>query len=1691
MVAGELGQSHSFVRDLLRERLPDGVRLVVLCRSHRQNILDPPSNALRLELKPFTRAETAAHLRQTFPSASDPDVEEFHRLSSENPRVQALALYRRLSLSQTLRLLGPNPTTVEDSIGSLLQDSIAAVQDSAGAIERDEIEKVCTALAVLRPRVPISTLSRVSGVSEDWIRSMILDLGRPLHLAEDSAQFLDEPVETWFRETFKPSQEELIAFIDRLTPLAAESAYVASTLPQLMLEAGQLTELLGLALTSTRLPETSELEKQEVELHRLQFALKASLRQKRYVDAAKLAMKAGQATAGDDLNRKIIRENTDIATRCIEPDRIQELVSRRTFASGWMGSHHAYEAGLLSGRGAFSGDARSRLRMAYEWLDNWKQLTSEEREEESVVEADIVELTMAELNVHGPAAAAASVGRWRPRQVAFRVGRIVASRLVDHGRIDDLNDVAVAAESNVLFVVAIIVELHNVQQTPPRTVVERAFKYFAGLDGEVVEEDVEDIEGTTVAAVTAVVQAALEVSVCTPAEGAAVLSRHLPVSPPCAASSSYSGSDPDLLDAYCLRAELEGKTLQIKDLAHPALRNELEGPQQNWSPEARDFEKQIGALLPWYELWAGTLVGRITKGNVQDRIVRAREAIEDITYYRDESRIANEAAVIWFEVLQRVDAIDGKSIDGLKSWIKKRRQPLYARTLMALARRGAWKEETKPVALEFAKEAFALTRGEHANAETKSGEYISIARSVLAINVREAQGYFDEALAIGGRVGEENLWRWGAILDLAEKGGATGRAGPETAYEFGRCAELTWDYVARDKHFDWQTTVEALSSLCPYSCVAIVSRWRDRGFGWAGRILPVAVRGAVEGGSMDPRDALALVGFEAQWDYVRLLGAVLAACTNRAEQERVTSFLLRYVNLERQRSSFWRGLQRAIAEHGLSVPDLEEHLAIAAREECRADEQSAENEEEWSAAKASKRRWSDLFTGSDLTTSNGIRACYSEFTKTHNPWERDEFFAEAMGRVPAGRETEFIAGLESTTAFDLYELRSVLNGIPDTWKGRPAIEQALASALKVYCQRYCMKIAKSRHYEVLRFDLASQLTGMGVSDIADVVLRSIGDSPEYVNAERAFSMVGLLTSAISQEEALEALEFGLGLFAPILQDRHGDGVWSEALVPAGTMQESIAGYIYAGLAAPKAAVRWEAAHAVLGLCALGRQEVLRHLWTIEQADSVGPFVDARLPFYRLHARQWLLIGFARAATEFPETVAPFADRLVELAHREQPHVMVRMFAARAAMALIENGVLPDGGLMEHLSGVNVSSLPVVESKWHGRVNREANRADEEREEDRYYFGLDMGRYWYEPLGRIFGLSQGDVEDEALAVIRRDLNSLAKNARKEDERERRKLYDHRETYASHGAYPDTDDLQFYLSYHAMMVVAGRLLATRATRRDVGSGNEDEFPAWLSRHDVSRGDGRWLADRQDPVPRERPSWCNREKDDPEYGVVTTCDFSEALMHGDLMSVWGDWSIADSHRVQSVRVRSALVSPDRSMALLRALTTAQDPRDYLIPSSGDDLEIDQGGFVLRGWIEDSHRDAGLDRKDPWSGRVVYPPPRPAAEVVKTMSLRADSDMRVWSDIDETPLMQSQVWGHLESRSDVSDDERGERLLTAVEFVTQMLRRSDLHMIIEVEIERNGRGRRYESKGDDDERIPEQTRLYVVGHDGHLITL
>lgn len=1181
-----------------------------------------------------------------------------------------------------------------------------------------------------------------------------------------------------------------------------------------------------------------------------------------------------------------------------------------------------------------------------------------------------------------------------------------------------------------------------------------------------------------------------------PQEAVTVLSRYLPSEPPRALSSRFTKARFPVLRAYCLRAALQGHVLELRDLAHAELRAEMDKKNQHsTSRDLQEFQEDIGALLPWHQLWAATLLGRVTKASLGEELNRTREASKSAgkVHYRDDFHTSNEMALLWLDILHQLDATDAVALGALSQWKDGLKRPLFTPTLTALARLCGHKETTKAAALEFALEAFNLTKDERSDAENKSEGYIDAARAILRISKPDAEAYFNEAVEVASKIGDENLSRWDSMLDLADRAARPDRPSPETAYHFARCAELTYDYVARDKHFDWHATIEALCGLCPSSTLAILSRWRDRNFGWSERILPIAVSRLMERGNLDARDALPLIGFRAQWTYDRLLDSVLARCATRDEKEVATAYLYRYMLFSG--GSFSR-LKETASRHGMTIAGLEEVIAFDERKERASRKPAYEQVHEPDDAPAkSARNWNDVFAGCDLTNADGLSRAYAALKSGEPPWNHDQFFKEAIERVPVGSEVAFIGAVGNTPEFDLYHFRNFLEQAPDAWKGRPATQHALADTLKAFCRRYCMGISKNRHYEVLPFKTACALAGISEAEVVSVVLDAVGETPDLADADRLFSLVGLLALKLSADEALQALKFGLDLFTPVLEDRDGDGPWSSELLPPTDIKASLAGYIWASMAAPDGVLRWEGSHVVLGLVALGRQDVLGHVVKLATEKKGGPFVDAKLPFYSLHALQWFLIGIARAATEFSAALAPFATQIVDWALKGQPHVLIRQFAARAALSLVNNGVLTDEeNLNGRLARINLSPFPAVESKPHERICRKNKDDPANDDEDRYYFGLDIGSYWYAPLGRVFALSESEIETKALKVIRTDFGFTGKSRWDEDERSKRNLYEENHTYHSHGSHPRSDTFHFYHAYHAMMVVAGKLLADMPTHRNSEYGEEDEFADWLDGHDLSRKDGRWLWDRRDPTPLECPAWQDQKSDDRGRRLVTTDDFGEALHSRSMLNVWGHWTTADSEREQSTQVYSALVSPDKALALLRALGTAKDVHEYAIPSAGSDMEIDESGFSLKGWIVDHHRDRGLDGQDRWAGGIRFPPPMPAREIIKMMGLETDSDRRLWRDTEEAVVMVSQVWGHYDEakRHESSNPERGSRIQATSSFLMAMLTRLDRDLIIEVQIDRRRRYRPYESGvADDKERIPTKARLYLLGADGRLRTL
>lgn len=1695
MAAQDIGEQTSFPRDLLRHEFPEGVVFVCLSRTHRVNdYLSPPLDHIDLELRPFSETETRLLLQRTYPSATDEDAAEFHRLSSMNPRAQVTALEAASSLSEALEALGPDATTVEETIRHLFERSIAKLIDQYPKAEAGQIQTFCEALAALRPFVPIQILSQASGLPEEAIRSFIADIGRPLSIRSDAVQFVDEPSDTWFRQRYKPKQNDLSCILDKLRPLASASSYVASALPQLMLEAGKYDELVELVLTNTALPTDSPAERRQVLLYRLQFALKAALRGGRLRDAAKLSLKAGAETAGDDRQQQLFQDNTDLVAQFLSDDQLRETVANKGFSTEWHGGHRAYEAGLLAGRSGTISEARNTLRVAHKWLDNWSQLDRETRRNEKITDRDVAELAWTALRVAGPDAFVAELGGCTPKVVSYRAGLIVAKKLVDLGLYDQLDEISAAAADNLCILFAVIEALSSVQRFPPKEAVQKAIYGLASSQRRLKKAtNPRDWNQPLLSVANSLAIAAAHYEVIPSSEILLALKNYIPEPKQTYFSRFSSEPKSSVIRANCIGARLSGEIISMTDLAEPEIRDELAKGDQVFGDKTREFLDEVGPVFLWHDLWVGVHLGKVELENLDTEVDKCLKEYKRIEYQEpDGRRIASEVANLWMQIIAK---LENPSLQFQKfiAWKKGLKRKLFTSDLCKLARLCANTPSLKQHAIEFAEEAAEIIRTERMEAEQKVDGYCEISRAIFVLSKEEANCYFDLALEVAGKIGQEHLDYWTAIIELAAKASVPGKPRPDVAYRVSRAAEVIYDYVERDKYFDWTGTVEAITSLSPSSAFAILSRWRDRNFGWQDRICPIAASRLMELGQINSKTRLALLGFQNNGEGVSSLEGALTECDNTELARQVFELTVRYSLVEGAIASELASFLEIGGKNGWEIEEVEKQRSYREHAEKKRSEKKSNSEPMYVSKERETKDWEKIFSNLEIDSSADISECYQRFRSYGAQLYFSAFATEFFSRIPVGKEAASLRALFSLENLGLYEIRETLESLPDQWKSLRSVKKALSEIVQTFCRAHFHEISKSRYYQPLPLEVITSVTGIPSEEIYGVVVDESAQHPDLFGSQRLFTLVGLIASQIPSEDARDVLQFGLDLLEEEMEETDGDGVWKPELEPPSDPAASIAGYIWSCLAAPEISWRWQAAHVVRLLAIFDEIEILRALARLATGQEANVFSDASLPFYEYAAKQWLLIGTLRSLKDGSNLPLELIEFVRLCCQDGEKHAVIRGFAAQCVLALYDNGALElDDAERERLKYINQSKLPPISEKYRGAVLGGSEGA-EDNDGDRYYFGLDFPQYWFSPLGRVFGHNSTEIEQRVWRVALHRWNLATRGIWTEDPRGKLGIYQGMDTHHSHGSYPRTESLSFYYVYHAMMLVAGELIDTEPVLKqpDYYGCLED----WLQRHWITRFDGKWLADRRDPKPPRWPDWKDsEEKDDWPFSVTKNDLLNQIKDRDGRVPVWGSWNEVLGDREQSVRISSALVSSKISSALLRALQTVPKPTAYRIPPAGDEMEVNFGSFVLRGWISTSSGEFGIDEFDPWAGCIHFPPLRPAPWVCDQFGLWPDPERRIWrlSAEGDSVAFRSLNWGRREEDHEYHAPETGERLELSKPALLAWLAELETDLILEVQLDRKFRRGLYRRrKASIGEYVPPYTLLALMKSDGTIETI
>ncbi len=234
--------------------------------------------------------------------------------------------------------------------------------------------------------------------------------------------------------------------------------------------------------------------------------------------------------------------------------------------------------------------------------------------------------------------------------------------------------------------------------------------------------------------------------------------------------------------------------------------------------------------------------------------------------------------------------------------------------------------------------------------------------------------------------------------------------------------------------------------------------------------------------------------------------------------------------------------------------------------------------------------------------------------------------------------------------------------------------------------------------------------------------------------------------------------------------------------------------------------------------------------------------------------------------------------------------------------------------------------------------------------------LDTVPYLYANLARTFGVSQNEVANICDVYISEKWGYIEGS---EIDFISDQLYSNQWNLTSiyKGNVPQIERLSYYYEYHSMFCSASDLLKNESL---IKSDDWDSWKYWLNSHG-NTFEQFWLSDMRDSIPLEKKYW---KYDEVKFNKKWRDEIEEDYFDSQIIEK--DWIIVYSsiykdinENNENIHITSSLVSSKNSEALLRALHTTYDYRDYYISSNEEDnhslenSKINKFGFYLKGWL------------------------------------------------------------------------------------------------------------------------------------------
>lgn len=1692
MAAQEFGDS-CFASELLREEFPNDCKLVLLCRPERTALLKPPSSILKLNFKPFSREETFENLKKWFPSVNKNQASEFHRLTSGNPRAQMNSIAAgHSSINKLLEYLIPYGATVEQQIENQLNTAILKIKDNLPENHQTHINKICRGLASLPPNIPIEILSQVSEVSPENIKSFVSDIGRSLWMTDSSVHFRDEPTETWFRNTYIGSQKDFCDYINILEPLASKHTYIAQVLPQLYLKADQYDKLINIALSDRFLPGNNPIDTRNVLVYRLQFAFKAALRAEKFDDAIKLSLRAGEEVAGDERQQNLFYNNVDLLSQFQDKLKIQEIAFKGILKSEWEGSENVYTASLLSNIKEFHGEASGYLRSALNWLNIYfkeSKNDSNNNHNNKFGSNDILEIALTILNLKDAQSCLKFLNSLIPKKTIFWVTKKLIKQLIDTGRFDEVNVILNKAYKNKYHTLAIVSELAKIGNFAEAIYLNNCLKQLSKPKTRVKKPHY-NIEENIIDSIVAFLEVCLNRNMDSKMI-LKVLDYYVPEKATRSISTRFNSKSRILyLKALSIRKILSKKLSLNLEILIPD-EYKLEKNKRDYSEEIRDFKELVGSLYPLFLLRMQIILGH--DDDLNKRIIKiisnSRKA--HANRYRRYDDLPTEIAEVLSSIL--IYCIKQKS-SFVKTYYNKYLKEnssfkIYQR--INLLRVGCRSNHLNSILEELEESTYKLIKNSKIESpEEIANQYISLSRALVLGSKDDATIYFEEAINVVSKFGDELIQRWEAVVALGKR--AASKSSNELAYRFIRCAELVGEYVYREKYWNRSEALVTCTKMSTQIGISTLSRWRDRDIGRFKYQLQALLFFLVKSKTIRSGEAWSMARFLSDHELDDFLEICLENEPSKSLRNIIFKDACELLRKEGTTLNIWRQIKSIADEYQISDTELNDFFNLTLKEV----EKPKPVKGKKILNKKFNKRWNRVFENIETLKPENFSSLQEKFLlefendKLHQHKRMLNLYKEILNRIKSSEIFDYIELMLSSESIEYYDFKEVLVAIPSNWKNKVSFKRRWASIIFSFGSKYSRDLVSSYTFNSVVNDLS--LNDNSKNHLRQGIFKGLSSGQELANASILFGFVEQAVNMINEDEATYLVDYALSRFELHIEESFGDGSWSEWLYVSNNTNENIAGFIWSALGSPYSRTRWNACHVVKKLVDFNCSQILDCLIDWMNHNKVDAFGSKDFPFYNLHARQYLLITLLRISIDHPSILLKHRNLFIN--HTQlAPHIIIQKLSADIALNLEK--AFPKTYSPKEISllkAIGKSRKSIKEKTFGHKVNsylHEKGLIDVSLD---YYFGWDFERYWYEPLGDVFNVSAKQIEEICSNIILKDWRIKTKGGYKNDPRvDLWNNSSYGETSHRHGSYPETDTLNFYLSYHAMLVAAAKLVDNMSITINTNWYTHNPWESWLSRHFLSKQDGKWLADLRGFLPFERPKWIDKADSENWRKSIQEEDFLQSVKFNIKGETWinisGGWTERHDSRYETYSISTALVSKETSDALLMALTTCSDYRDYKLPDYKDsNFEIDSGIFRLEGLIFTPDLNEGIDKLDSYSGNINFPMLTLGEKFLKKLDLLSDTDGKIWYSDKNKMSLKCDAWSSTLKGYDKEPEQSGMRLSASISILKKLCRIYDSNLIIEVNISRNieYKSRTNKEKYED----VTQNKIYLFSENGRL---